>query len=70
MQLSPHESCENFTPIHWRVAGFFPVRRMTESQFVRESCVMILPQSLVEFQTMSDESHMITKRTIQSIRLE
>ena len=29
---------------------------------------MIQPQSLVESQTTSDKSHMITKRTIQSIR--
>ena len=29
---------------------------------------MIQPQSLVESQTTSDESHMITKRTIQRIR--
>ena len=35
---------------------------------MRESRVVIQPQSLVESQTTSDESHMITKRTIQSIR--
>ena len=39
-----------------------------QSRFVRESRVMIQPQSLVESQTTSDKSHIITKRTIQSIR--